>query len=95
MEYMEGGLAVVSTAVGGIPDLITDRVTGRLVDRRDSVGLAAAIAELIDDPAQRREMGERGRARRRAEFGIDTTVRRVQELYELLYADATSRAGFG
>ena len=93
MEYMEGGLAVVSTAVGGVPDLVADGVNGLLVEPRDPDALAAALAALLDDPARRREMGERGRERRRAEFSIETTVRRVERLYDELYARAVSASG--
>jgi glycosyltransferase involved in cell wall biosynthesis len=92
MEYMEGGLAVVATAVGGVPDLIADGVNGLLVEPRDPDALAGAIATLLDDPDRRRAMGERGRERRRAEFGIDAMVSRVEELYEELYAVAEPRS---
>lgn len=91
MEYMEGGLAVVATAVGGVPDLVADGVNGLLVKPRDPDALAAAIATLLDDPERRRAMGERGRERRRAEFGIDAMVRRVERLYGELYAAAPTR----
>lgn len=93
MEYMDAGLPVVATAVGGVPDLIADGVNGLLAEPRDASALATAIAALLDDPNRRREMGERGRERRRAEFGIDTTVRRIERLYEGLYARAESGSG--
>jgi glycosyltransferase involved in cell wall biosynthesis len=91
MEYMDGGLAVVATAVGGVPDLIADGDNGLLVEPRDPAALGAAIGGLLDDPQRRRAMGERGRERRRAEFTIGAMVRRIEALYEELYAAAPSR----
>jgi glycosyltransferase involved in cell wall biosynthesis len=86
MEYMEAARPVVATNVGGIPDLVVDGVTGILVPPRDPAALAAAISGLLDDPDLRRRFGEAGRARRRSEFDISNTVRRVEDLYEELYA---------
>ena len=85
MEYMEAARPVVATNVGGIPDLVVE-VTGILVPPRDPTALAAAISGLLDDPDLRRRLGEAGRARRRSEFDISNTVRRVEDLYEELYA---------
>jgi glycosyltransferase involved in cell wall biosynthesis len=86
MEYMDAGLPVVATRVGGIPDLIDHGVEGLLVEPRDPDGLAEAIARLLDDPDEARRMGERGRERRRREFDIDVMVRNLENLYLDLYA---------
>ena len=85
LEYMEAALAVVSTRVGGIPDLVEDGVTGLLVDRGDPQALANAIAELLRDPERRVQMGRIARERRRSRFDIDLTVERIEQLYEELY----------
>jgi glycosyltransferase involved in cell wall biosynthesis len=84
MEYMEAAKPVVSTRVGGLPDLVEDGVTGLLVEPQDPEGLAAAIATLLGDPARAAAMGEAGRARRRAEFSLEGTTRHVEALYEEL-----------
>jgi glycosyltransferase involved in cell wall biosynthesis len=85
MEYMEAGLPVIATAVGGVPDLIEPGVHGLLV-AHDARALADALAELLADPERAREMGARGRERRRAEFDIDVLVHRLEGLYvELLH----------
>ena len=86
LEYMDAGLPVVSTAVGGVPDVIVEGETGLLVPRRDDAALAAAVDALIRDPERARGMGEAGRERRRTEFGLDVMVRRIEALYEELVA---------
>jgi glycosyltransferase involved in cell wall biosynthesis len=90
MEYMDAGLPVVSTNVGGVPDLIDPGVHGLLVERRDPHGLAQAMAELLSDRERAVEMGRRGRERRAQEFDIDVMVRNVEKLYLDLYAKARS-----
>lgn len=60
LEALSSGLAVVSTNVGGLNDLITDNFNGKLVAPHH-VELVAAIAELIDDEGQRRRLGTNAR----------------------------------
>jgi glycosyltransferase involved in cell wall biosynthesis len=88
MEYMEAGRPIVSTRVGGVPDLIDDGVHGLLVPRRDPKALAAAVATLLRDRARATALGERARERRRREFDIDVTVRSLERLYVELCARA-------
>jgi glycosyltransferase involved in cell wall biosynthesis len=85
MEYMEAEKPVVATAVGGVPDIIEHGVEGLLVPRRDPAALADALAELLSDPERAKEMGRRGRERRRREFDLDVMVERFASLYEELY----------
>lgn len=87
LEYMDAGLPVVATRVGGIPDLIEPGENGLLVDPGDPAGLAAAIRELLADPSRAAEMGRRGRERRRREFEISVTVKHVEQLYVRLAAE--------
>ena len=54
MEYMEAARPIVATRVGGVPDLIDDGVHGRLVEPQDPDAFAAAIADLLRDPAKAR-----------------------------------------
>ncbi len=90
LEYMEAGLPVVSTRVGGVPDLIEPAVHGQLVERRDHLALADAIAELLGDRARAEQMGRRARERRRREFDIEVTVREVARIYERLAGRITA-----
>jgi glycosyltransferase involved in cell wall biosynthesis len=91
MEYMDAGLPVVATRVGGVPDLIDDGVQGRLVEPGDAGALARAIVELVSDRERAAEMGARARERRRAEFDLNGTVRRLEGLYERLVAERGRR----
>jgi glycosyltransferase involved in cell wall biosynthesis len=87
MEYMEAGLPIVATRVGGVPDLIDDGVHGLLVEPGDPQALALAIEELLRDRERAREMGARARERRRREFDLDVMVANFEALYlELLTA---------
>jgi glycosyltransferase involved in cell wall biosynthesis len=95
MEYMDAALPVVATRVGGVPDLIDDGVHGLLVEPGDPGSLASALGGLLRDPERARAMGERGRERRRREFDLDGTVRRLESLYEDLYERSGRSRGDG
>jgi glycosyltransferase involved in cell wall biosynthesis len=90
MEYMDAGLPVVSTRVGGVPDLIDEGVNGLMVPRRDPDALGSALARVLRDPEAGRRMGSSGRERRKREFDLDVMVRNLEGLYERLYG-ATKR----
>jgi glycosyltransferase involved in cell wall biosynthesis len=63
IEAMGAGLAVVSTAAGGVAEVVEHGQTGLLAAVRDDYGLAEAIVRLQHDRALRTAMGERGRQR--------------------------------
>ena len=90
LEAMACGAPVVASAVGGIPEVVRDGVTGLLVgyDEKDpeafEAGLAEALGSVLADPAAGRRMGEAGRARAVAEFDWDAIARRTAGLYEQL-----------
>jgi glycosyltransferase involved in cell wall biosynthesis len=84
MEAMAAGLPVVSTAVGGVPELVREGVTGLLVPSEDAGALAQAMQALVDDPVRRRAMGAAARQHAVAHFDIRHTVRGYEQLYEAL-----------
>jgi glycosyltransferase involved in cell wall biosynthesis len=82
LEAWAARRAVVATAVGGVPEALTDGVEGRLVGARDPAALAAAIVELLAQPVRRAAMAERGRRKVEREFRVESSARRLEEVYE-------------
>lgn len=87
LEAMACETAVVASAVGGIPEVVVDGVTGLLVpydaDDADAfeMGLAAAINAVVADPERAAEMGRAGRARAISDFGWDAIAERTVNVY--------------
>ncbi len=69
LEAMAFGLPVVATRLEAIPEIVSDGETGLLVPPRDATALAAALAELLREPARARQMGAAGRQRMHARYG--------------------------
>jgi glycosyltransferase involved in cell wall biosynthesis len=88
LEAMAAGLPVVATAVGGLPGLIEDGVTGMLVPANDESALGRALAALRDDPPRARALAERGRAHVQRLYASDAMVRRYLDLYASVGARA-------
>ena len=84
MEAMAWQRPVVATRVGGIPDVVEDRVTGLLVPDNDDLALADALRALMENPEQARAWGQAGRRRVEQEFVLDRCVERHVELYSQL-----------
>jgi len=80
-EAMAHGKPVVATRVGGIPELITEGVTGHLVDRGDTGAMSASILKLLDDPALRARMGEAGRETVSDKFDLRKNVAQLITSY--------------
>lgn len=95
LEAMACGTAVVASAVGGIPEVVEEGVTGSLVSFEqadDATGtpvdedgfaadFAAALTRVLEDPEQARRMGEAGRRRAVEHFSWDTIAERTLEVY--------------
>ena len=63
MEAMAHRLPVVATTTCGVPEVVVDGDTGRLVPPADEAALAAALVDLLRDPQRAAAMGQRGRER--------------------------------
>jgi starch synthase len=90
LEAMACATPVVATAIGGIPEVVDDGVTGLLVPfdaddpDRFARDLADRINRLLADPQEARRMGDAGRRRAVSDFGWRSIAERVVALYERL-----------
>ena len=75
MEAMATGLPVVSTNIGGIPEMIVENETGFLVQSGDASGMAYAIERAISDRCLAERLGHSGYERARTLFSIENNVR--------------------
>jgi glycosyltransferase involved in cell wall biosynthesis len=82
LEAMAVGRAAVCTAVGGIPDMIDEGVTGHVVPPRDPAALAERLVELLDDPGRTEKMGRAARERLEARFTLESSVREAEHALE-------------
>jgi glycosyltransferase involved in cell wall biosynthesis len=82
LEALATGTPVVATRAGGLPQVITDGVTGRLVAERDVQGLASAIESVLTNPAQARDMGHAARALVARDFGWARAAERFEQAYD-------------
>ncbi len=86
LEGMACARAVVATPAGGIPDALRDDENGRLVPINDAPALAAALAELVDDPGQRTRLGAQARATVQRDFTPEQELARNLKIYAELVA---------
>jgi len=78
MEAMATGLPIVSTRIGGIPEMVIDNETGVLVEPHDVVALVGAIEKVTNDRSLGQRLGHAGYERAQRLFSIEKNVR---ELY--------------
>jgi glycosyltransferase involved in cell wall biosynthesis len=88
LEAMAAGVAVVATAVGGVPEAVEDGVTGFLAAPGNAQALADRIVAALSDDTRRREMGRRGHERAAREFSRAGQ----SEKYQRLFQQITSRS---
>ncbi len=90
LESLARGCPVVASAVGGIPEVIEDGVSGRLVAPGDPAALADVLASFHGRPEHARQLGRAGEQRVREHF----TWQRVVDGFESVYDEALGLASF-
>lgn len=87
LEAMHAGVPIVSTAVGGVPDLL-DGKSARLVPWGEPAALGAAIADALRDPSSAAARARVARARLETDFAPEAWIGRHVELYRRLVAQS-------
>lgn len=80
-EAMACGVPVLASASGGVPELIEDEATGKLVPRLDTQALTGALRELSADPTRLREMGRAARTRAERLLTWARSAERLERVY--------------
>lgn len=86
IEAAAGGLPVVATSVGGVPELVAHERTGFLGETVDE--LAFGLSQLLDDPELRRSCGHRGRLRVERRHSGKALADRLEALYSTVLEEA-------
>lgn len=81
MEAMAAGTAVLASRVGGIPELIEDRVSGLLAEPGSLGDFTTQLKILLTCPEVRERVAQAGSARIRQSFTLDASARRMEQIY--------------
>ena len=73
MEAMAAGLPIVSTRIGGIPEMVVENETGFLVQPEDAMALVGAIEKVTNDRSLGQRLGQAGYERAQKLFSIEKT----------------------
>jgi len=84
LEAMSYGIPVISTPVGGVPEVVIDGINGFLVDPGDVHGLADKLEQLISDYRLRMKMGITGRQFAQEKFDISNNIKQLMNIYARL-----------
>ncbi len=86
MEAMAAALPVVSTAIGGVPEMVQDGITGILLPEHQPAAIAEALRRLLSDRELLNSLGKAGRARATSLFALDQNVQTLRALFQQLGA---------
>jgi len=92
LEAMRFGCPSVSTAVGGIPEVMEDGSSGLLVAAADPGPLGAAVTSLLDDPERRGRLGTEARRRAESVFSAAVVVPGYEAIYRRVLASPAASA---
>ena len=87
LEAMAAGLAVITTPVGGIPDIVQDGVNGIMVQPRDVDAIEAALRRYIGDRQLRETVGKRNRVEAWSKYDPEVVAARIESHYAELCRD--------
>ena len=82
LEALAAGAPLITTAAGGIGDVVTHGETAIVVPERDAAAICAAIVSLSDAVDRRRQLGANGRALVQRQFGWARTAERMEQAYD-------------
>jgi glycosyltransferase involved in cell wall biosynthesis len=94
IEAMAAGLPIVSTAVGGVPELLQNGKEGLIVQPGHAEQLSEAMLTLLKDPDLRRAMGAAAAVRAKEKFDVSAMVRAYEELYDEISAPSRTWGHF-
>lgn len=95
VDAMAAGKAAVATAVGGVPEVVVDAVTGFLVPPRDPQAMSARLIQLLKNEPLRIEMGAAALQRARDCFTVEQMVDGTAAVYRALAAGTANRLAAG
>jgi glycosyltransferase involved in cell wall biosynthesis len=93
LDALALGKPVVAANSGGIPEIINDGKTGRLVEPADSQALAKGIVEMLTHTEQARRMAECGQTVVKEKFSIEAMVEKNLAIYDQLLSTAGGSCG--
>ena len=82
LEALAAGAPLITTAAGGIGDVVTHGETAIVVPERDASAICSAIVSLSDAAGRRRQLGASGRALVQRDFGWARTAERMEQAYD-------------
>ena len=95
LEAMAVGLPIVTTRVGGNPEIVDEGVTGKLSPPRSPVTLSETIIEMIEERPFWADMGQAARARAEQHFDVRHMINNYQRLYHEIHTAKARRGWFG
>ena len=92
VEPLLSGVPVIATKVGGLPDLVQEGISGRLVPPRNPQAIAAAMLASLQNPAETQRLAVTGHQMTRHLFDVERTASEVAKIYGKLATDASTLA---